>query len=590
MRYVRIVGLVCALLGVTVSLCAQGVKKEFGNLRARWAENFLGSPNKPFDGALKSMVKSTNKHAKKHWQNMLTGGARSASLWSDLGLDNASDVGKKALGPHIRTSYQRLFTMAKAYRLRGGTYENDEELLTAIVDGMTFLVTNYYKDGVEEWGNWWHWELGIPRDVHNTLTLIFDDVPKSLIDAHVKATKYFVPEATHLGAGAGAKHSSNPKYRESTGGNRTDNAQIVLLRGILSENEDEVKQALRALPAVLQYVESSDGFYKDGSFIQHYDIAYNGTYGNVLLGGLGLQLSLVAGSRWQASNSALREIYPLIFRSYEPFLYRGTMLDFVNGRAISRPSEQGHDVGHSVMRSLVYYIDGAQPEDKKRLTALLKALVSKDDATHFFASTKNVVNYQKALEIIRSTKIVERPELIGHFSFPSMDRVVHRRKGWLFSLAMHSSRVGNYECMNNENRKGWYTGDGMTYLYNGQLDSYRDFWAVVDSKRLAGTTLVDEAIAPCDGQRNAIKGGRKKAMDWVGALKLGDYGVVGMDFVNASASLNAKKSYFMFDDEVVMLGSDIVSNGVGDPVSVVANRKLPRRDNAQVYVDGKHWQ
>lgn len=74
----------------------------------------------------------------------------------------------------------------------------------------------------------------------------------------------------------------------STGGNRTDNTQVVLLRGILSHNENEVEAAIAGLPAVLQYVIDKDGFYQDGSFIQHGDIAYNGTYGNVLLGGVGL--------------------------------------------------------------------------------------------------------------------------------------------------------------------------------------------------------------------------------------------------------------------------------------------------------------
>ena len=518
---------------------------------------------------------------------MLVGSARTTSLWIDLVLDDTSDAGKKSLGRNIRISYQRLFLMAKAYRLRGGNYQNDPKLLAAIVDGMTFLSTKYYKAGVQEWGNWWFWELGITRDVHNLLTLVFDDVPKTLIDAHVQVTRYFVPEATHLGAGKGAKSSTNPKYRISTGGNRTDNAQVVLIRGILSENETEVKDAIAALSPVLQYVDKSDGFYRDGSFIQHYDIAYNGTYGNVLLNGLGLQLNLVAGSRWEPSGN--QEIYPIIFRSYEPLLYRGTMLEFVNGRAISRNQEQGHDVGHKVMQSLMHYIDGAPAQYKKRLQSLFKALVLGDTFKNFFASTGNVVNYQKAVALVNDSKIPERAELIGHFSFPSMDRAVHRRKGWAFSVAMHSSRVGNYECMNKENRKGWYTGDGMTYLYNGQLDHYTDFWPVVDSTRLAGTTVVDVPIAECEGQRNEIRGDRKKNMDWVGTLRLGEYGVAGMDFSNWNDTLSARKSYFMFDDEVVMLGSSISAQGVS-PITVITNRKLATKGTTKLSIDGQHWQ
>lgn len=244
------------------------VALEFVRLRTRWAENFLGDPSAPFDVTLKKMVVSTNNNAQKQWSAMNTDAAR-LSLWDDVVLDKITPEGQKKLGAAIRTSYQRLFMMAKAYRLRDGNLQGNPQLLAAIVDGMTFLNQHYYQVGGKEWGNWWHWELAIPRDIHNTLALIYDDVEQQVITDHLAATRYFTPEATHLGAGPGVKWSSNPRYRVSTGGNRTDNTQVVLLRGILSHNENEVEAAIAGLPAVLQYVTDKDGFYQDGSFIQH---------------------------------------------------------------------------------------------------------------------------------------------------------------------------------------------------------------------------------------------------------------------------------------------------------------------------------
>ena len=78
------------------------------------------------------------------------------------------------------------------------------------------------------------------------------------------------------------------------------------------------------------------------------------------------------------------------------------------------------------MQSLVHYIDGAPAQYKKRLQSLFKALVLGDTFKNFFASTGNVVNYQKAVALVNDSKIPERAELIGHFSFPSMDRAVHQ--------------------------------------------------------------------------------------------------------------------------------------------------------------------
>ena len=559
---------------------------EYLALIERWSQEFLGDPTIAFDETLKQMVISTNNTAKSHWTAMRFSNVE-AGLWSDLVLDDQTEHGKNVLGTHIRTSYQRLLDMAKAYRLRDGELAGNQELLSSIIDGMRHL-NQFYRPDVQEWGNWWHWELGTPRDVHNILILLFQELPQELITAHTEATRYFTPIPTHLGVSEGASASSNPNYRESTGGNRTDNALVVLLRGVIDGNNDEIEQAIASLSAVLKEVEISDGFYSDGSFIQHYDIAYNGTYGNVLLNGLGAQLNLVAGSRWEANDPILQNIYPIIFKSYAPLLFKGSMLEFVNGRAISRPKEQGHDVGHLVLGSLLHYLDGASPEVRQKLASLIKSHISDDTYKDFFASFKHVKNYQKATRLMADSNVSRHYKSAGFYQYPQMDRVVFREKDWSFSLAMHSSRVGNFECMNLENKKGWFTGDGMSYLHNNQLDHYHNFWASVNPYHLEGTTVDQQMMIDCEGQRNQIKGDRKSQMDWVGSVKLGKFGAAGMDFVNWDETLHAKKSWFMFDDQIVFLGSDIHSLTNQASHTTVLNRKLT--DETEIFVNGKAWQ
>ncbi|WP_163920750.1 polysaccharide lyase 8 family protein [Photobacterium sp. Alg240-V54] len=562
---------------------------EYQALRQRWATSFLGDATIPFDDTLKQTVITTNNAADRYWSSMLTDSTRT-SLWSDVVLDLQTDAGKKVLGANIRASYQRLFDMAKAYHLRDGQLQNNAELLSAIIDGMAFLNQHYYKVGAQEWGNWWHWELGTPKDIHNILVLLYDQLPPQLITAHTQATRYFTPEATHLGAGPGADVSSNPHYRLSTGGNRTDNTQVVILRGILDNNSAEIEAAIAALSPVVAEVTTSDGFYSDGSFLQHYDIAYNGTYGNVLLNGLGAQLDLVAGSPWQATDPVLKNIYPIIFKSYAPLLERGSMMEFVNGRAISRPKEQGHHVGHLVIASLLHYIDGAEPQAKAQLQNLIKTQITQDTSFDLFTSIKHVGNYQKAKVLVADTTINGEQQQQGFFNYPAMDRAVYRGDDWSFSLAMHSSRLGNFECMNNENKQGWFTGDGMGYLYNGQLDHYHNYWPAVNRYRLEGTTVDNQVMADCDGQRNQIRGGRQTQMDWVGSLRFDDIGAAGMMFSNWNNTLTANKSWFMFEDEIVMLGSDIKSTTPADITTTVMNRKLADVGNNKLFVNGKRWQ
>jgi len=143
--------------------------------------------------------------------------------------------------------------------------------------------------------------------------------------------------------------------------------------------------------------------------------------------------------------------------------------------------------------------------------------------------------------------------------------------------------------MNGENRKGWFTGDGMTYLYNGQLDHYVDYWPVVDSHRLPGTTVDTQVMQESQGQRNQIKGGRKSDMHWVGSVSLANYGVAGMRFTNWDHTLSANKSWFMLRDEVVMLGSDINSSRAAPLATVLTNRKVPTQGITKVWTDGVDW-
>jgi hypothetical protein len=48
--------------------------------------------------------------------------------------------------------------------------------------------------------------------------------------------------------------------------------------------------------------------------------------------------------------------------------------------------------------------------------------------------------------------------------YASMDRAVHLRPTWAAGIAMHSTRIYNYESVDSENLKGWHTSDGMFYL------------------------------------------------------------------------------------------------------------------------------
>jgi Polysaccharide lyase family 8, super-sandwich domain/Polysaccharide lyase family 8, C-terminal beta-sandwich domain len=152
-----------------------------------------------------------------------------------------------------------------------------------------------------------------------------------------------------------------------------------------------------------------------------------------------------------------------------------------------------------------------------------------------------------------------------------MDRIVALRSGFGFGLSMSSTRIANYESINSGNLHGWFTGDGMTYLYVGNTDNNfnGDFWPTVDPYHLPGTTVETNTHANSAGEATTTD------QNWVGGAQVNNaYGVAGMSLHAWNTTLYAKKSWFMFDNEIICLGAGITCSGPAAVHTTAENRRL----------------
>ena len=154
-----------------------------------------------------------------------------------------------------------------------------------------------------------------------------------------------------------------------------------------------------------------------------------------------------------------------------------------------------------------------------------------------------------------------------------MDKVAYfnKERGFAFGISMYSNKIQNYEFMNKENAKGWYTSDGVSYLYNDDLSHFSDdYWATVDPYKLAGITENSET-------REKGSGMTTMKNSFVGSTSLENrFATVAMDFTNWNNTLSAKKSWFILGDRVVFLGSGVKDSSGKDVYTVVENRKIKR--------------
>lgn len=162
---------------------------------------------------------------------------------------------------------------------------------------------------------------------------------------------------------------------------------------------------------MLNTVQSGDGFYKDGSFIQHKDLPYSGTYGQVLLNGLGLIKNSVAGTPWDFSVEDNRRIYDVIRQAFLPLLHEGKMPDAVNGRSISRKNGQDQDVGASVMNAIALFVNGAPPEEKHHIEQVLKAQLNSKTTEYYHTHLpENLTSWQVITRIQQDSHLPPAPE------------------------------------------------------------------------------------------------------------------------------------------------------------------------------------
>lgn len=547
------------------------VDDEYDHMRKKWANYIIQNTYIDLNNPLiKQKINKLSEDANALWTTMDKSPDRSY-LW-----ENASS---KTNSADVTTSFRNLKTLTSAYATKGSELQGNPKLLKDIIKALDWMIENRYNG--KDYNNWWDWQIGSPQLLNDITAVLYEYLSDEQIAEYVNSVKTYVPRPTHYYGVGGATWSV-----EATGANLVDLTKVAAVQGIISKEEARVMSGRDHFPVIeIKNSGTGNGLYADGSFVDHNNIAYTGTYGVVLLGSMVDMIYLLDNSSYTLNEEDLNNIYDMILAAFQPVIYRGLMMDMVNGRAISRGNVQ--DIGHGVgaIERIIQYMEFAPEEYKSKFESIVKYWISSNDSVNLLERFSRIPVISMANKIMNDTSIQPIGELIGHFNFANMDRVVHRRPGYVFGISMYSDRIGAYEGnMNGENQKGFYTGSGMTYLYNNDLQQYSgDFWPTVDSYRLPGTTV--------DATKQLSVGagtGRTSPQSWVGGSTIeGLYGTSGM-FLDQSVfgmTLKGKKSWFMFDNEVVALGSDIQSSD-GRPIeTIVENRKLLDSGDNALYVD-----
>lgn len=549
----------------------------FDALRLRWLQKLTGPA--AMNRQDPAVVRQLQAQADAAWRVLEQMHAEPGAklLWDDIGdFGNPNTLAASAL---ITSNATRLLTMAQAYGTPGSPAYRDARLGAGLVAGLDWLVREHYTAGRREIGNWWHWQIGTPQRLLDVLTLADDVVPADLRRRCLAAIDWYVPDPR-------TKTLPGGKVIHETGANLLDKSLVAILSGMLGKDGARVVAGRDAIGGSLDYVTEGDGFYRDGSFIQHSYFAYTGNYGVVALGDYARLLYLMSGSAWPITDARVANVYAFARESFVPLLVDAAMPDAFRGRKLSQPDHTDRRTGRSVMGALALLAEQAPPADAAALRGAIKGWMAQDRDTDAEGGAGLPLLEQGLLKAIAADAslrpIVEAP---GARIYPSMDRAVLRGTRFAAVLSLTSPRTGAFEMGNGENLKGWWTGMGRLALYDADRSQFADaYWPTVDMLRLPGTTT------------DRSSGGRPEAWKqyantepWVGGVALGRYAALGMAFSMRGVTgspLKGRKAWFLLGDRILALGSGI-AQGQGPTETIVENRRLSDPGGARLLVDGK---
>ncbi|WP_086095540.1 polysaccharide lyase 8 family protein [Staphylococcus aureus] len=527
---------------------------------------------------MKKKFEATENEAEKLLKEMKTESDRKY-LW-----ESSKDLDTKSAD--MTRTYRNIEKISEAMKHKNTKLKTDENK-TKVKDALEWLHKNAYgkepdkkvadltsnfknKTSRNTNLNWWDYEIGTPRALTNTLILLQEDFTDEEKKKYTAPIKTFAPDSDKILSSVG-------KSEPAKGGNLVDISKVKLLESIIEEDKDMMKKSIDSFNTVFTYAQNSatgkerNGFYKDGSYIDHQDVPYTGAYGVVLLEGISQMMPMIKETPFNDSNQNDTTLKSWIDDGFMPLIYKGEMMDLSRGRAISRENETSHSASATVMKSLLRLSDTMDKSTKAKYKKIVKTSVESDSSykqTDYLSSYSDISKMKSLMEdsTISTNGLTQQLKI-----YNDMDRVTYHNKGldFAFGLSMTSKNVARYESINGENLKGWHTGAGMSYLYNSDVKHYRDnFWATADMKRLAGTTTLDNE----EPKSTDVK---KSSKTLVGGTKFDDqHASIGMDFENQDKTLTAKKSYFILNDKIVFLGTGIKSTDSSkNPVTTIENRK-----------------
>lgn len=432
---------------------------------------------------------------------------------------NYDDLSRTAGFPHRRHTGDLVY-LARAWKTSGSRYFKSKELKERITTSLRYWVDHDYIGD-----NWHDNQISTPTNLVTLMLIAGNDLPKDLIN---KAQP--IIGRAHMNA-SGARPS----------GDRIVIAGILARNLLFLGNKTEFDNIIRLIEGEIKFNTGQRGMQHDYSFHHRVDRVNNttsygyGKYANEF----GEWSYYVAGTKYAFSKEKINQLVDYYLDGVYKQLVYGVYEDVgVKNRSITSKTE-------------------FRPRGIEEITRLLISTDYRKDELE---------------EIIRLRKGEASPSRSFARFFWQTEHFVFQRPDFYTTVRMFSTRNRNMEePYNGPGKPTHHRADGTNYLLL-KGDEYHNIWPVYDWQKISGTTIMQKKKlhGPDSIQLDGLR-------DFVGAVTDGLYGAVAFDFKSPHDMVEAKKSWFFFDDEYVCIGTNINSRS-NIPVATTINQVLLRSE------------
>ncbi len=441
--------------------------------------------------------------------------------WSDL--DYNSTVASNWPGT---THLNRVLDFSRAYSLKSSDYYNNSTVYQKITAALNFF---YTRDPQST--NWYVHQIGNPQRLGRILILMrggTEKFPSTLENNILKRIK---------------ETGSDPLTR--TGANKSDIAIHWVYRGCLTKDHQVLAHGVEQVFYPV-FMTTLEGLQHDYAYFQHGTQLYTGGYGVAFVRNT-LNLAICTRGTEYALNNEKTNLLITFFRDHYLNIIRGNTYMY---NTIGRHIALSGGTGASYVAALALKFKKIDP--------------------------KNAAVYDAAVARLRSLKSADYKVISRHCHYWRGDYTLVNSPEYAFDIRMASVRSSRNENGNGQNLKGYFLTEGA---YSIVIDGneYRNVFPVWNWTQIPGTTLPQMVAIPRPTQwekpGNAV---------FAGGVSNGNYGVTTyfMDNKDFNVNTQAKKSWFMFGEEIVCLGAGIKSTAT-EEINTTVNQCM---QNGEVYV------